>query len=135
MLTGSFSSTITGNFSKINYVVNDGLLDITNLTTYESESVIESFKSRIKYLALEPSTEDFVSINRMARMCWQLRTSKSILNIDGPDSRLLYDIPSMPNFAWVFNILNQVRHLLAETSYSITIGDHAAKNLEIIMNT
>ncbi len=131
-----FQRALDGETLGVRYILRNGLLDL-HPQEHQSAAVIEDFKKRMKEISRKEKSSpgDFVAIHRLARMCWELALESKLTNLDKTDADLLYDVRQDENFEWVLRIMNGVRMLLRDTSCSIVVADHVAKNVEDIMTS
>lgn len=120
----------------VTYFLHDGLLDI-NLERHQSIDVIEHFKWCIRSFAGKDKADahDFLCINRMSRMCYELYHHNKLTNMDSDDALLLYSCPQDEKYEWVFIVLNKTLENIMSTAHSIVVADQIAKNIEIIQNS
>ena len=131
--------TLKGEFDGVRYKVEDGLLEM-KIPTWRAKSIISILSDLTRRFSRKEkaTSEDFLAVHRISRMCYELSLegvdpeTRTVSMVDREEADILWGVPVDWSTEWIWKILGGLPALRKTGDVSIIVADHFAKSVEII---
>ena len=117
------------------YSVKNGLLEMT-VDEFKALNLVDLLCFYIRSKSWPNATgSELQSIHRASRMCYELKVNSCLTMVDRTDAQILYDLPITLDMSWLNSTLNKVMVNLRDTGDVLTMADHFAKSVHVMMES